>query len=247
MKQLSVNYFVIVPAAGIGTRMQVDIPKQYLSLKGKKIIEYTLSTLLSHTKFKKYVVVLNKNDKNWPSLQLSHTQLITALGGNERCHSVFNGLLALKPFVKENDWVLIHDAVRPLLHHSDIDKLINHVADHTVGGLLANSLKNTVKRLNNNHQVIETLNRDEICQAVTPQMFRYHWLVKALTLAIEKKIPITDEANAIELLGQLPKMVEGRSDNIKVTDKDDLTLLNYYLSIRPDLLNTGTFTNVPQI
>lgn len=231
MKHSTVNYFVIVPAAGTGTRMQMDTPKQYLSLRGKKIIEYTLTTLLSYAKFKKCIVVLNKEDKHWPILQLHHSRLLTVYGGKERYHSVFNALLALKAFAKKNDWILVHDAVRPLLHHSDINKLINDLADHPIGGFLANPLKNTVKYFDDK-QIVKTLDRTKVWQAVTPQMFRYHWLVNALDSVIKKNQFITDEANAIELLGQHAKIIEGRSDNIKITDKNDLTLLDHYLSMR---------------
>ena len=231
MKHSTVNYFVIVPAAGTGTRMQTDTPKQYLSHRGKKIIEYTLTTLLSYEKFKKCIVALNKEDKYWPALQLKHPHLRTVYGGKERCHSVFNALLALKTLAKKNDWILVHDAVRPLLQHSDINKLINDIADHPIGGFLANPLKNTVKYFDDK-QILKTLDRKKVWQALTPQMFRYHWLVNALDSVIKKNQFITDEANAIELLGQHAKIVAGRSDNIKITDKDDLILLDYYLSIR---------------
>ncbi|MFZ0220034.1 MAG: 2-C-methyl-D-erythritol 4-phosphate cytidylyltransferase [Candidatus Aquirickettsiella sp.] len=229
----SINYFAIVPAAGVGNRMQIDLPKQYVSINGKKILAYTLTTLLNYPKFKKCVVVINKEDKHWPDLQFSSPNLLTAWGGEERCHSVFNGLLALKTFAKKNDWILVHDAARPLLHQSDIDKLIAHLENHSVGGLLGHPIKNTVKQLNN-HQ-FETLDRKKLWAAVTPQMFRYHWLVNALDSAIQKKQFVTDEAHAIELFGQQPKMIEGRTDNIKITDKEDLKLFNYYLSIRPAL------------
>lgn len=229
----STNYFAIVPAAGVGNRMQIDLPKQYISINGKKILEYTLSTLLNYSRFKKCVVVINKKDNHWSDLQFSSPHLLTAWGGDERCHSVFNGLLALKAFAKKNDWVLVHDAVRPLLHESDIDKLIAHLDDHPVGGLLGHPIINTIKHLDN--QQFKTLDREKLWAAVTPQMFRYHLLLNALDSVINKKQFTTDEANAIELFGHHPEMIEGRKDNIKVTDKNDLNLLNYYLSIRPDL------------
>lgn len=229
----SPNYFAIIPAAGVGNRMQVDCPKQYISINGKKILEYTLNTLLNHPKFKKCVVVINQQDKHWSDLQLNSPHLLTVWGGTERCHSVFNGLLRLKIFAKENDWILVHDAARPLLHHSDIDKLITHLDKHPVGGLLGHPIKNTVKKLDN--QRVDTLDRNKLWEAVTPQMFRYHWLLNALDLAIKKNQSTTDEAHAIELFGQQPKLIEGRTDNIKVTHKEDLNLLAYYLSIRPDL------------
>ena len=115
------NYFVIVPAAGLGNRMKTDLPKQYISIKGKKILEYTLTTLLTYPQFKKCVVVINEKDTYWSDLQFNSSHLLTVLGGEERCHSVFNGLMALKTIAKKNDWILVHDAARPLLHQSDID------------------------------------------------------------------------------------------------------------------------------
>lgn len=230
---MKTSYFAIIPAAGIGHRMQTALPKQYISIHGKKILEYTLRTLLTYTRFKKCVVVINKKDKHWPDLQLNSSHLLTVLGGEERCHSVFNGLMALKTIAKKNDWILVHDAARPLLHQSDIDNLITHLKDHPIGGLLGHPIKNTVKQLDN--QRLETLDRKKLWAAVTPQMFRYHWLVNALDSAIKKNHLTTDEAHAIELFGQQSKMVEGRKDNIKVTNKEDLNLLDYYLSIRPDL------------
>lgn len=233
MKEDTINYFAIVPAAGMGKRMQIDLPKQYISINGKKILEYTLATILSYQKFKKCVVVINKNDKHWSTLQLTSPHLLTVFGGKERCHSVFNGLLALKGFAKENDWILVHDAARPLLHQNDINKLIMHLDSHSIGGFLGHPIKNTVKYLDNKR--LETLERKKLWAAVTPQMFRYHWLFNALDSAIKKNQLTTDEASAIELFGQQPKMVEGRTDNIKITDKEDLNLLNYYLSLRPDL------------
>ncbi|MEN9916285.1 MAG: 2-C-methyl-D-erythritol 4-phosphate cytidylyltransferase [Pseudomonadota bacterium] len=234
MKKNSTNYFAVVPAAGVGNRMQIDFPKQYISINGKKILEYTLATLLNYQKFKKCVVVINKEDRHWSTLKFNSPHLLTVFGGEERCHSVFNGLLALKSFAKKNDWILVHDAARPLLHQNDIDKLIMQLDNHSVGGLLGHPIKNTVKYFNN--QRLETLERKKLWAAVTPQMFRYHWLFNALDSAIQKNQFTTDEASAIELFGQQPKMVEGRTDNIKVTDKEDLNLLDYYLSHRPDLL-----------
>lgn len=227
------NYFAIVPAAGLGNRMKTDLPKQYISINGKKILEYTLTTLLTYPRFKKCVVVINEKDKHWPDLQLNSPHLLTVLGGEERCHSVFNGLMALKTIAKKNDWILVHDAARPLLHQSDIDKLIMHLEGHPVGGLLGHPIKNTIKHLD--AQRFETLDREKLWVALTPQMFRYHWLVNALGSAIKKNLLTTDEANAIEIFGQRPKIIEGRKDNIKVTDKEDLNLLDYYLTIRPDL------------
>jgi 2-C-methyl-D-erythritol 4-phosphate cytidylyltransferase len=235
MKEAAVSYFVIVPAAGIGTRMQSHIPKQYLSVQGKSILEHTLTPFLNYPLFKKCIVVIHEKDLHWSALTLCHPKLMTAVGGKERCNSVLNGLHTLEPFVNENDWILVHDAVRPFLHVSDIDKLIHEIGDAALGGLLGSALKNTIKRADKQQRVLETLDRRALWQALTPQMFRYHWLVKALNSAIEKKQIVTDEANAIELLGQHPKIIEGRSDNIKITDRHDLALFDYYCSRHKNL------------
>lgn len=216
MKQSLSNYFAIIPAAGMGRRMQGNVPKQYLSLKGKTILEYTLHTLLNYPLFKKCVVVLHQEDKYWPSLNFHHPKLLTTIGGKERYHSVFHGLLALEPYVKKEDWILVHDAARPFLQTSDIDKLITEIGNHALGGLLGYPLKNTIKRVDGEYRVFETLDRHQLWQALTPQMFRYHWLFKALHSVIEQQYVVTDEANAIELLGQYPKLVVGRPDNIKM-------------------------------
>jgi 2-C-methyl-D-erythritol 4-phosphate cytidylyltransferase len=230
MKQSSIRYFVIVPAAGIGARMKSDIPKQYLSVKSKSILEHTLTTLLNYPLLKKCVVVIAEEDKHWSSLKFSHAKLMTALGGKERCHSVLSGLLALEPFASENDWILVHDAVRPFLQTTDIDKLITQIGNDPIGGLLGTPIKNTIKCVDEEQHVQKTLDRQKLWQALTPQLFRYHWLLKALHTAIEKQQTVTDEAQAIELLGQHPKLVEGRSDNIKITDSCDLALFDYYCS-----------------
>ncbi len=230
MKQSSTRYFVIVPAAGIGTRMKNDIPKQYLVVKNKSILEHTLTTLLNYPLLKKCIVVIHEEDKHWSSLKFNHPKLLTASGGKARCDSVFNGLLALAPFANETDWILIHDAVRPYLHTTDVDKLITQLANDPIGGLLATPIKNTIKRVDEKLHVQETLERQKLWQALTPQMFRYHRLFQALQSAIEKQQPITDEAQAIELLGQHPKIIEGRSDNVKITDPCDLALFDWYCS-----------------
>ena len=229
-KKTTSRYFLIITAAGIGRRMQQVTPKQYLTVRGKTIIEYTLETLLNYPLFTKCIVLLNKADQYWHTLNLTHTNLITAEGGKERHHSVYNGLLALAPLAQPNDWIVVHDAVRPLLQISDLQHLITEIGDHSVGGLLGFPVKNTLKRVNANQHSTETIDRESLWQALTPQLFRYHWLLKALTISQQtnKKPLITDEASAIEKLGQMPKMILGRSDNIKITDWPDLALFDAY-------------------
>jgi len=224
------NYWAIIPAAGIGYRMGTIQPKQYLLLLGKPIIEHTLNRLASHEKINKVIVVLSPNDSHWSNIQIDQpNKIITTNGGNERCHSVLNGLHALKEHAKPDDWVLVHDAVRPCIQHQDIDKLIQQLSNHPVGGLLGVPVKDTLKRLDENGQVIETVDRKNAWHALTPQMFRFNKLQEALENAINNNHPITDEASAIQLLGSTPLMIEGDSTNIKITHPQDLQLAEKYL------------------
>jgi len=224
------RYWAVVPAAGKGTRMAATKPKQYLKLLDKTIIEHSLFCLVTYPKIEKIVVVLDANDKHWSNVQPTQAnKIITAFGGQQRSHSVLNGLRALKAFASDNDWVLVHDAVRPCLQHEDIDRLIVALADHPCGGLLGTCVRDTLKRTDNSGKILTTVDRDNVWQASTPQMFRLAKLQQALETALQQDQHITDEASAIELTGQTPMIVEGRSDNIKITHPQDLLLAEKYL------------------
>jgi 2-C-methyl-D-erythritol 4-phosphate cytidylyltransferase len=223
------KYFAIIPAAGTGTRMQAETPKQYLTLLGKSILELAAESLLHHPQIEKLVIVLKENDSFFKTLPLqAHPKIITATGGNERFHTVLNGLNSLLPFADQNDWILIHDAARPCLQRSDIDKLITVLDNHPTGGILGVSIRDTIKRVIEN-KISETIDRNELWHAYTPQMFRFGLLHDAITSALEKNQHITDDAMAIELMGLQPLMIEGRRDNIKITQQSDLALAEFYL------------------
>lgn len=226
-----INYWAIVPAAGTGKRLGATKPKQYLELEGKPVIAHTLSCLIQYSRINKIVVVTAPHDTDWPSIQtvFSPTKIITTLGGAERHHSVYQGLLALQKIAKPEDWVLVHDAVRPCLQHEMIDRLVNILQDHPVGGLLGIRVRDTLKRTDNKNHISNTLDRTDVWQAQTPQMFRYGLLCNALQAAIEKKQHVTDEAHAIELIGKQPLMVEGSTNNIKITYQEDLLNAECYL------------------
>jgi 2-C-methyl-D-erythritol 4-phosphate cytidylyltransferase len=224
------NYWMIVPAAGIGARIAADVPKQYLKLHNKTILEHTLNKLLTYSLLEKVLVVLSPADTHWQTLKLQHPKLLTTYGGAERYHSVLNGLLALKNSADENDWVLVHDAARPCLQHADIDKLIKQVNDHPVGGILAAPLRDTVKQSLVNNHIEKTLDRNTLWQAFTPQMFRYGLLRTALQSAIANNQLVTDDAAAVELLGEKPILVEAQRSNIKITTAEDLKLAEFYLT-----------------
>lgn len=221
------NYWAIVPAAGRGSRMNSSRPKQYLLLHDKPILQHTLEKL-ALSNLTGLVVCLAENDPYWDSLQLT-LPVIRVQGGSERCHSVFNGLQALQQYAQPDDWVLVHDAARPCVRPSDIKKLMTQLADHPVGGLLAMPVRDTLKRADSQKTVVETVNREGLWHALTPQMFRLAALSKALANVLNSGQLVTDEAQAMEQMGYYPKLVEGHADNIKVTHPQDLNLAALYL------------------
>src|SRR4030067_1256702 len=153
-----IHHWALIPAAGIGVRMDSDIPKQYLLINGKTILEHTLERFCNHSKIDGVVVVIADTDRYWSSLSVSnHKKIQTAPGGKERCHSVLNGLKHLLSLAKPGDWVLVHDAVRPCLRNEDIDRLIDNLCDHPVGGILATPVRDTMKRAGNNNEIVETI------------------------------------------------------------------------------------------
>ena len=228
-----VKYWAVIPAAGIGSRMQADIPKQYLRIKGRFILEYTLEVFCSHPMIAGVVVVLAANDDNWRSLPgIGHAKVMTAPGGAERFNSVLNGLRYLHQHADNDDWVLVHDAVRPCLTHADIDHLVERLREHPVGGLLALPVRDTMKRANATGEVVETVSRSGLWHALTPQMFKLAMLERAIERAISESTLITDEAQAMELCGYRPQLVQGRAENIKITQRGDLPLAELFLANR---------------
>ncbi|MBT8430357.1 MAG: 2-C-methyl-D-erythritol 4-phosphate cytidylyltransferase [Gammaproteobacteria bacterium] len=224
------SFWVIVPAAGVGTRVGSVIPKQYLELRGRTVIEHTIGRLLLHPMVDGLYLALGVDDAWWEDTEFSgHPDLVRVQGGSERCHSVFNALEMLGQRADRDDWVLVHDAARPCVRRSDIDDLIDGVRSHAVGGLLGLPVRDTMKRTDATDCVLETVERDHLWHAFTPQMFRFGVLSDAMKDALEAGFLVTDEASAIERAGHRPIMVEGHADNIKITRAEDLSLAAYYL------------------
>jgi 2-C-methyl-D-erythritol 4-phosphate cytidylyltransferase len=224
----STKFWGIVPAAGVGKRMQADRPKQYLELAGKTVIEQTLSRLLQADVFEAIAVAISSDDPYWPQLPIAkHEKILTAAGGKERADSVLSALKSISDKASDDDWVLVHDAARPCITASDIHHLIARLIHDDVGGILALPSHDTLKNVQDG-RIAGTLNRNHIWRALTPQMFRYGTLKIALEEA-EGNPAITDEASALELKGLQPKIVEGRPDNIKITRPEDLPLAQFYL------------------
>ena len=219
----------MIPAAGIGSRMQAgNFPKQYMSLCGTPILQRTIERLAALPQLAGIVVCLAAQDRFFQNLQLT-TPVITATGGKERCHTVLNGLLALRGKANPQDWVLVHDAARPCVRLEDLKKLLQETSHHPVGGLLAAPVRDTMKRSNTDGEVVETISREQLWHALTPQVFRWQMLHDALQTVLSEQDLVTDEAQAIEYCGHRPKLVAGHLDNIKVTYPADLDTASLYL------------------
>ena len=225
------NFWVVIPAAGIGSRMKAEHPKQYLGINGRTVLEHTLDCFIHHPRLSGIVVAIAEHDRYWPGLSLkTQRPILTVKGGDERCHSVLNALDGLSELAEDHDWVLVHDAARPCLRKQDLDKLLITMATHPVGGLLGVPVHDTLKCVDPGMTVENTVDRSALWRALTPQMFRYGMLQDALNKALADNYLVTDEASAIEHAGHSPLMLEGHADNIKITRPEDLELAGFYLS-----------------
>ncbi len=230
------QYWAIIPAAGVGKRMQADRPKQYLELHGKTILEQTLDRLLSMPEISGAVLSISEGDAYWPELNYSHEKsVLIAPGGQERSDSVLNALELLAQQVDDaaDVYALVHDAARPCVRCDDIRLLIKQASDEQ-GGLLALAVRDTMKRGDAQQSVDHTVVRDRLWHALTPQMFRLDLLLKALHNAASNGQAITDDASAMELAGYQPRLVEAHEDNIKITRGFDLKLAHLYLQYQAE-------------
>ncbi len=226
----SPRYWAVIPAAGVGRRMSADKPKQYLELSGRTILEHTIECFYQHPLIKVVVVVISNDDPHWPELEISkHTKIHTASGGIERCHSVLNGLNALLDIADDDDWILVHDAARPCIDKQDIDHFIQQIGDHPIGGILATPVRDTMKRSNDQNEIVDTVEREQLWHALTPQMFRFKALRSALISVLDTEQTVTDEAQAIELTSVKPLLISARSYTNKITHMGDLAIAEQYL------------------
>ena len=222
--------WAVVPAAGKGMRMGTETPKQYLMLAGKPVVQHTLEALIGHTQIAGVTIVIAADDAHWPACANSIAgDLRVATGGAERCHSVLAGLNNLSDIAAPEDWVMVHDAARPCLRASDIDRMINELRSTESGGILAVPVGDTLKRCNAENEIESTVDRTQLWRAMTPQMFRIGTLRAAINAALEKGVFVTDEAQAIEAFGETPRVVQGHADNIKITHPSDLALAEIFL------------------
>lgn len=217
---------VLIPAAGSGSRMGSELPKQYLPLLGMPLIHHTLAVFCAHACIDRVWVVLSPDDSLWPGS--THEKLgVLRCGGATRAQSVLNGLQAIAGNIAAADWVLVHDAARPCLSAELLDRLLEALAADPVGGLLAVPVADTLKRADASGRVDHTEPRDGLWRAQTPQMFRYGLLRQALE-TMGTGTP-TDEAQAVEFLGHHPMLVPGDNHNLKVTYPEDLLMAELIL------------------
>lgn len=222
------RHIALVPAAGVGVRFGADMPKQYVSINGQTVLQHTLNTLLSAVNISTVLVVVSAQDqwidRIYPPHALPEKLHILRCGGATRAESVRNGLAAAMNAgcLKNEDWVLVHDAARCCLTAAALQRLITAADNHAVGGLLAVPVADTLKRADAHQSAAETVRRAGLWQAQTPQMFRTALLLRALTAA--DLSVVTDESSAIEALGLQPLLIAGDTANIKLTQPQDVRL-----------------------
>lgn len=217
--------WAVLPAAGIGRRMGAQIPKQYLQLLDRPILRWSLDALLNHPAVYGGVVALAAEDPHWDRLGYRHEKSLHRVGGGaERSDSVYAALSFLLEAGYDEDWVLVHDAVRPCITREELDRLIPAALHRDDGALLAVPVRDTLKRQEAGGRVRDTASRDGLWHALTPQMFPLKVLHHALELVIEREAQVTDESQAMETAGYQPLLVEGGATNLKVTRRSDLAL-----------------------
>ncbi len=220
------HYWLVIPAAGSGSRFGDRVPKQYADILGRAVIEWALDPFARDTRCAGMVVALAAGDVHWARIaQRSSARLQTVQGGAERSQSVRRGLAALAGRAAPDDWVLVHDAARPCLAAADLDRLLAECHEHPVGGLLAAPVTDTLKLCDAGGASIDrTVDRAGLWRALTPQMFRYGPLCAALDAAFAAGRLPTDEAQALEWTGAHPLRVLGSARNLKITTAEDLAL-----------------------
>ncbi len=226
--------WAFIPAGGVGTRMGAAMPKQYLHLGGQPLVQRSINKLNAHKRIHAVVAGISKHDTYWESHSISGVSAVT-WAGDERANTVLAGLNRLIELAHKDDWVMVHDAARPLVEEADIDRLVQHGMKTDDGGLLAISVTDTIKQTDNARIITRTLERSNIWRAATPQIFPLRLLNRCLQQAIDDKVVITDEASAMEHGGYKPLVIPCDSNNIKITTPDDLEYAHWVLKRKESL------------
>ncbi len=226
--------WAVVVAAGRGVRFGGQIPKQFVPVLGKPLLQHAIERIAACTSVEGLVVVLPGEVTAPLPQEIRGKPVRRAAGGAERVDSVRNGLSALPADLEDAIHVLVHDGARPCVRVADVERLLDRGCAHPAGALLAVPVRDTLKRADGDGQVSATLPRHQIWRAQTPQVFPLGLLRSALAGA--RGTEVTDEASAIEALGLRPLLVPGSEDNIKVTTESDLLMAEWILSCQGTLL-----------
>ncbi len=233
------SYWLVIPAAGRGARFGGPTPKQYLALGTRTVLEHSLAPFLADRRLLGVAVALSAHDTHFDTLPVaSDPRIWRVVGGQERADSVQAGLAhvrAVSP-AGSDPWVLVHDAVRPLISPVEIHLLLDSLGDSPDGALLAAPVADTLKRADASGAVDHTVDRSGLWRALTPQAFTLSLLERALAHARAEGRAVTDDAQAVEALGRHPRLVPGSAANLKVTQPGDLALAELVLRERAEVV-----------
>ncbi len=234
-KVFELTLYALIPAAGTGSRLRGEFPKQYQPLAGKPMLWHAVRSMCD-APVENVFVVLAPGDTQFAQFDWSaFAGRLEPLycGGETRRETVYNGMVAAMAAVDADDWVLVHDAARPCLPKQDLANLIREAGNDRIGGILALPVAETVKRAAKDEagaeRIAGTEDRSQLWLAQTPQMFRCGLLMQALQKATAA---VTDEAGAVEQMGLRPRLVAGSRENIKVTFAEDLGIAEAILARR---------------
>lgn len=219
----------LFPAGGVGSRFGASQPKQLTNIAGKAVMAWTLEACFETDRKGRAFIGLSTGDRSGHEIAEGFEGLDIFSAGKERFETVLNGLNHMLESVHPFDWVLVHDIARPCVQPVDIQRLIDTVLVTQMGGILCQPITDTVKQASSLQCVPETIDRSTLCAAQTPQCFRIRELRDALAKALADGVNVTDEASAMEHIGQPMNLVVGSSDNIKLTHPEDAALVEFYL------------------
>ncbi len=221
--------WAIIPAAGSGRRFSATELKQYQMIHGLTVLEHSVHRL-NDLPLAGYVLALSADDDVAQGLDLDlRARAHFCVGGKERVDTVLNALNYLLPIADPEDWVLVHDAARPCVTVDCLTALVQTAIQHQSSAILAIPVRDTLKQVLNTPLIEKTVSREQLWQAQTPQISTIATLKKALDQALADAVLITDEASALEYISAPVQVVQGRSDNIKITYPDDLVLAKLIL------------------
>ncbi len=223
---------VVIVAAGTGSRMNMGINKQFIKLEGKEIIAYTIEKFYNNSNIEDIVVVVKEDESEFFKKEIldkyNFKNVKIAYGGKERQDSVYNGLKLLD---EKCDVVLIHDGARPFVSDKIIDKSIEEAKEHKAI-VVGVPVKDTIKVIDNDKNIVDTPNRSVLWAVQTPQTFYYNILIDAYKDAFKNKFYGTDDAMLVERIGYKVKMLEGSYNNIKITTQEDLNIGSQILRVQ---------------